>query len=335
MGRGDKRTKKGKIRRKSRGKARPKSISNNLSSIALILRDLKELDLSKYPTEQIKQRIIELGKLAIVIMTLHKGKSIMRLRPNTSEKETFTRKSEISFKPQEYNKTYQRASSPNSSMFYGCVVPEKVGQGEIDNARITAVLEASNLYRNDIDKGIEKLTFSRWIVTKDIPLVAIVHHKDFVQNTGHATELNDGYEEFIKKHPEHRDKSKLVTEYFANEFSKKEIYADYDYMISALFAERVVEKGLGGVYFPSVRAEAKGFNVAIAPDFVNDCMELVYVGECTLYKNGKQIFVDNDTEAIIQNGQTEFIFTEITNPCIRLGREEAMKMINLRLEDLS
>ncbi len=333
MGKGDKRTKRGKIRRQSSGKYRPKSKNSNLRSIESILRNIKSLDLSKYPEEQIKQNIIELGKVAIVIITLHKGKLIIRLRPNATEKETFTRESEISFKPQEYNKTYQRASSPNNTMFYGCVVPEKVGQGEIENARITAIFEASNLYRNSVDKGIEKLTFSRWIVTKDIPLVAIVHHKDFVQRTGHATELNDGYEEFIKKRPEHREKSKLVTEYFAYEFSKKEINADYDYMISALFAERIVEKRLGGVYFPSVRVEARGFNVAIAPDFVKECMKLLYVGECTLYKNGQQIFVDNDTEAIIQNGQIEFTFTEITDPRIRLGREEAMKKLNLRHED--
>jgi ribosomal small subunit protein bTHX len=334
MGKGDKKTKRGKIRRKSYGKSRPKSKNKNSNPVVLALRKIRSLKLSKYPENQIKQAITELGKVGIVIMTLHQGKSIMRLRPNKTEQETFSQKSELSYKPQRFNTTYQRASSPNNTMFYGCVVPEKIGNGEIENARITAVLEASSSYRNNVKKGIEKLTFSRWIVTRDIPLIAVVHHKDFVKKTGHATELSDAYDAFIKKHPEHRENSKLVTEYFAKEFSKKDIHADYDHMISALFAERVVEKGLAGVYFPSVRADAKGFNVAISPDYVNNCMELVYAGECTLYKNEKQIFVDNDTQAILNNGQTNFTFDEIIDPNIRLGKDASMKKVNLKKEKI-
>ena len=50
----------------------------------------------------------------------------------------------------------------------------------------------------------------------------------------------------------------------------------------------------------------EGINVAIKPESVSK-LKLVHVGECTLYKNKKQIFVGNDTVAKInEDGSLQY-----------------------------
>lgn len=288
---------------------------------------LKKLKLSEYPIDEINEIIKEFGKFGIVITTLHKGKTIIRARPNEPN-ETFKTISEISYKPAKFNTTFQRASTPNTTMFYGCVVPENIEKGEFDNARVTATLEASKLYRQEIENGEEKITFSRWTVTKDIPLVAIVYHKDFINNSSHTNELHTAYQVFLKNNPKDTANSITVTEYLASEFAKKETPHDYDYLISALFTELVISQGFAGVYYPSVRAEGKGFNVAIHPEFVNNNMKAIVSGECSLYKNGKDVVLDNDTIIEISEGKTEFIMQPITDSKIHYGREVCIKTLN-------
>lgn len=204
---------------------------------------LKRLNLSKYPIDEINEIMKEFGKIAIVVTTLHKGKTIIRARPNEPN-ETFKTVSELSYKPAKFNTTFQRASTPNTTMFYGCVVPENIADGEFDNERVTATLETSKLYRQEIENGEEKMTFSRWAVKKDIPLVAIVYHKDFINNSSHTNELHIAYQTFLDKNPNDIVNSSTVTEYLASEFAKKRTPHDYDYLVSALFTELVIIKVL-------------------------------------------------------------------------------------------
>ncbi len=288
---------------------------------------LKNIDLSKYPIDEIKSIMKEFGRFGVVVMTLHEGKTIIRARPNEPN-ETFKNISELSYKPSNFNTTYQRASTPNNTMFYGCVVPENIAEGELDNARVTAIFEASKLYRREIENGEEKITFSRWTVTKDIPLIAIVYHKDFINNSSHTNELHTAYQAFLKSNPQDIANSNTVTEYLASEFAKKETPNDYDYLISALFTEVALSQGFAGVYYPSVRAEGKGFNVAIHPDFVNSSMKAIVSGECSLYKKAKHIVLDNDTITEIEDGKTEFIMHPITDPQFHSGREICNKILN-------
>ena len=291
------------------------------------IQKLKELNLSNYPVDEINRIMKEFGKFGVVLMTLHERKSIIRARPNEAN-ETFKNVSEISYKPAKFNTTFQRASTPNTTLCYGCVVPENIAEGELDNARVTSIFEASKLYRQEIENGEEKITFSRWVVTKDIPLIAIVYHKDFINNSSHTNELHTAYQKFLKENPNDIANSNAVTEYLASEFAKKETPHDYDYLISALFTEVALQHGFAGVYYPSVRAEGKGFNVAIHPDFVDNNMTPIVAGECSLYKKAKHIVLDNDTITEIANGQTTFEVKPITDPQFHSGREICYKILN-------
>jgi hypothetical protein len=293
------------------------------------INKLKNLNLSKYPIDEINDIMKEFGEFGLVVMTLHKGKSILRARPNESNK-TFTTISELSYKPAKFNTTFQRASTPNTTMFYGCVVPE-FSIGELDNARVTAICEVSKLYRQEIECGEEKITFSRWIVTKDIPLIAIVYHKDFISNYSHTNELYLAYLAFLETNPENIANSLIVTEYLASEFAKKDTTHDYDYLISAVFTEAILSKGFAGVYYPSVRTEGKGFNIAIHPDFVNSHTKVIVAGECCIYKKAKHIVLDNDTMTKIEDGNTEFIMAPITDPQNHSGREVCNKFLDVEI----
>ena len=247
------------------------------------LKKLRELDLSKYPYFEVKELFRDLGQVGFIISTLHAMKVITRARPGFG----YTSKSDISYKPQIYNDKCQRASTPNNTMFYGTIVEE--GR-PIEETRLIAASECSSLLRGGISSlGIEKITFGRWQVTKDINLVAIVHKDIFsnVENNLLLKELHSIYEKFIKKTPDIEEQNNLIAKFFAEEYSKDNIVYDYDYFLSAVFSEFVAyDLGYDGVMYPSMQAGGQiGFNVAIKPEVVDNNMRLDIIGESTLYKN--------------------------------------------------
>lgn len=108
-----------------------------------IINRLEALDLSQYPYFEIKELIRELGNVGFIIFTLHPGKTITRARCDGNLKTV----SDLSYKPQQYNKQCQRASTPMRTMFYGCIVPEE--QNIIDTRFISAC-ESSSLIRGGV-----------------------------------------------------------------------------------------------------------------------------------------------------------------------------------------
>lgn len=243
--------------------------------------------------------------------------------------EKFSTRAELSYKPAEYNKTHQRASTPDETIFYGSVIPEGILVGELDNARIIGALETSHLLRNPGQDGEHPVTFSKWVVTRDIPLVAICYHKDFITQSVHTREL---YESFQRStaglDQELKERTLGVTEFLAAQFARKPIEHDYEYMVSAVFSEITVKKGMAGVYYPSIRAGAKGYNVAISPGYADDCLRLVAAGECTIYKQGDHTIGDNDTVCIIEDDTKPYVFSPIDSE-FHIGRDRVMQQFAL------
>lgn len=296
-----------------------------------LIRKLRQLNLSNYPIEAINKIMKEFDRFGVVVITLHAGKTIIRARSNESN-ETFKSVSDLSYRQADCNTKFRRASTPNTTMFYGCVVPGNIGKEEFDTSRATAITEVSKLFRQESENGEEKITFSRWIVSKEISLIAIVYHKDFINSSLHTNELYSAYQSFLQNNPKDIINSNKVTEYFASEFAKKETHHDYDYLISALFTELITKEGYAGVYYPSVRSEGKGFNVAIHPDFVENNMIPVVVGECMLYKKAKQYLLDDETITEITKGQTDFTLNPILDTQLHKGREICHKILNGKIK---
>jgi len=294
-------------------------------TILEIINHLSHLDLSTYPYSKAKQLIGMLGKIGVIVVTLHPRKRIFRARPNCNG-EHFSKVSDISYKPAHLNNTFQRASTPNMTMFYGSIIPENIKIGELNNSRLIGSFEVVNLLRNPESSGEQVLTYGKWIVTKKINLFAVLFHQNFLDKSSYTRELYNGYHVFLNKFPKFKTDSFIISTFFANEFAKSFTPNDYNYLLSACFTEMAVEKNLAGVLYPSVRVEGAGFNVAIHPHYVDNCMELEAVGECTVYKRRRDTKVDNDLVALVLAGQKEFELKPVL-PQFHWGRERIIKLL--------
>jgi hypothetical protein len=279
-------------------------------NITTIIEQIRKLDLSTYPKDEILSLFKQVGKIGYVVVIFHRGKSVMRARPNYNG-ERFEKKSDYSFKPQEYNKTYQRASTPNQTMFYATTIPDVLQPGELDNMRVIGIAETIPMLRDKTKSGYQKVTFGRWYVHEDIHLLAVVQKDKYVEESSYTKELADAYKQFIATTPQDiLERSLAYTTFLADEFSKEDIKGDYDYMISALFSELVTQMGLDGIFYPSVRVGGKGFNIAITPEATKK-MGLYVAGECSIYKLKDHTVVGNDAIVELKGTEEEFKLIEI------------------------
>jgi len=292
-----------------------------------IIEKLNKLDLSTYPEDEIKTLLKQLGEHGVIVTTLHPGKRILRARINKEPGE-FDKISKLSYKPQEYNKTYMRASTPGKTMFYGSIVPEILGTSEPGTARITTIYEISDFVRNTETIGEQTITFSVWEVQKDINLISLMHYRKFQRPTELSENLQKEFTEFIKRHPEKELPSIEIAEFLGEQFAKEvKPENDYDYQISAIYSEIVTELGNDGVLYPSVKLAGEGINVAITVESVKTKLKLVHAGECTIYKNGKQVFVGNDTHAIIK--EDESLSYELAPKDIFVSKDFGRKQVGI------
>lgn len=295
------------------------------------LDSLGKLELSKYPYDECKKLIGQFGKFGCIFVTLHEGKILMRARPNFGD-ERFTSKCQLTYKPQQFNKTFQRASTPHRTMFYASMIPENLPPEENQNTRIIGAYEALPWLRQNDKKGYQRITYGKWVVTKDIRLIAIVQHEDFLKASSYTRELNGAFKAFTSEYPELEEETIAIADFFAKEFAKSETHHDFDYLISAIFTETVVDNGIDGVLYPSVRVGGQGFNVAIRPETADANLELVVAGECSMYKNYKDTFVDNDNIVELNPNQTNFEMLPVEKP-YHVGQEESLRMVGLNSMD--
>jgi len=299
------------------------------------LEELSALDLSKHPSDQIHSLIGKLGKYGVIAHTFVPGQSIIRARPNKPG-EVFSKVSDLSYKPAKHNTLYQRASTPEKTVFYGAILPPTIREGDLDNSRVTGTLEVCKLITDkSITEGEERITFGRWNITKPFQVVSIVHNSDYYEGNAYLKQMAEDYQKFISAYPsEIVEESVMISEYFSEQFAKERIIKDYEYMLSAIYAERIIhgklagDNTIGGILYPSVRTLGKGFNLAINPAYVDNCMQLVAVAECTAYKKGDKIISDNDKQAIVRAGQVDFKLESIVDPKVHLGRDRVYKELN-------
>jgi hypothetical protein len=265
-----------------------------------LITELKEVELKENNSDHVKKLIQQFGKFGVIVTTLHKGKKIIRAR--LAESEEFEKVSELSYKPQEYNTTYQRASTPFRTMFYGSIVPKIKGELEPDSARFTVASELSQHLRSLDSVGEEDIVFSIWEVQDDIELVSLVHHQKFERPTKLSIQLRKEFEEVVKNSPETANKMLEVSEFLGNEFAKLSIGIHTDYMISALFSE-LVTKSYDGVLYPSVRLAGEGINIAITNKSADEKLCFMEAMNCTIYKNKKKAFIGSNYKLINENGQ--------------------------------
>ena len=290
-------------------------MSNHLE----IIQQLKHLDLSKCPDKEIQYLIEEYGGFIGQPVLLNVGDELLRARLNEKDengkyKSLICRK-ELSYVPKENNKRYQRASTPYQTMFYGC--PYKttnhslhLNNLSVKDACFITSLEVSKILQNKKD-DVERITFSKWAVSKQISLAAICFFKNSFPVNSIEFKIKNNFFSSINKYDENEKiKSLLFNEFLAEEFSKEVKKDDhYNYMISGIFSEMMVNIGKAGIFFPSIKlkdSNIKGSNIAISPETVDSSLKLVSSIECILKKtdiidhydliNEKIAFIIDDTK---------------------------------------
>lgn len=270
-----------------------------------VINELKKLDLSTYPENEIRRLISKFGVIASMGVSYNPGKSVMRARPH-DEGVRFKSRNDLSFKSQEFNKTYQRASTPYETMFYATAVPDEPKPGELDNMRVIGIAETIPMMRDLTQSGFQKVSFGRWYVKESLTLLAIVHKDSYYDQNSFTKELVEAYKEASKNaSPELIEKSLKIQTFLADEFSKEHLRSDYDYMISAIFTQIAVSKGFDGVFYPSVRVGGRGFNIAITPA-ASKKLGLYVAGECSVYKKNDHTVVDNNAVIQLDGNQETF-----------------------------
>lgn len=287
---------------------------SKISEIEEIISQLQNLDNLKYSKTEIQALMRKVGPICDIVIHFKEGTPIVRGRPNKPT-ERFENKSDYSFKPQNRNKTYQRASTPEKTMFYG-VVPNikdinNITPNELQGMRLSVICE---LFHNGLNiEKTPKVSFGRWRVKKgeQLNVLAIIQEEKYKESNELLSELRIAYNCFVNQDVDKylKNKSLKYGTYLANEFSK----AESDYMISATFSEIVSKhKPFDGILYPSVRVEGRYFNIAINPDVVNSKLELTDVGECPINKTTDGfLFCKSDFGANNLEGKESFKLKKI------------------------
>lgn len=276
-----------------------------------ILGVLSDLNLEEYPTEEIRGLLHELVyKVPLYVTDFHQGRCIERAVNNTVEEPLFISKARISYKPKHLNGNYQRASIPNETMFYGSVL--FLDEDKIEYERIIGAYEACELLRDDLE-GESLITFGKWEVIEDLPLVTIIDpYKDY--SSKYLNGLKVAQNNFIKGLISDEDDRECVNHiysFLSSEFSKQvKRKEEFNYLISSIFANSIVSSNFDGVYYPSVQAFGEGMCVAIIPEAVDKlCLKKVML--CNIEKHGKVVQIDNLKLCVLESADTPFVYSNI------------------------
>lgn len=240
-----------------------------------IINKLRQLDLSKYPYEDVKDLISHFSPM-FVRMSISGSLLIERLRPGNG----FVKRSEVGYKLGSVEDQPNRATIPGRSIFYGTIAHPRENA---TNRRYIALCESSTLLNQGLKaSGREHYTLSIWGINRPLKVGFIVNDKAFEnRNNVILQEAKDYYNanrSFIEK-PLGMD---LYKDFVVDQFSMAvDDSQRYKYIIPATIADYMMyASGLDGVVYPSVKADGHaGMNIALKKECVDEALILLNVEE--------------------------------------------------------
>lgn len=225
-------------------------------TIKAVVGSLNGFDLNETDLSTIKEDIRLLGKVAVVMYTIKKGRSIYRARHQPPNR-IYTHPSELSYRRDVENIGIGRANPEKFPVFYGAISSAEVEQGYI-----FSTYETSHLTRTNTN-GIDTLTMSRLVVKEDFEVVAIVTSPLYHDRFKLSKDMNADHENFIASgFLDSTEDQKLIAEFLGNQFSQHVAPGqDHLYKITSELALKYYEQGCKGIAYPSVQGNYQGFNV--------------------------------------------------------------------------
>ena len=235
----------------------------------------------------------------IIRFTLYPGCSLIRQRINQSGK-VFGHLSDLSYPPIAVT-PMERANLPGHPMFYACKFPRKVSV-EAPIPRMIALEETSSFMKDKSQNGIERATVSRWIITKQIELVALPFIGDYPMACLEIKQINREWDQALKKGEVPQDALELVY-YMAEEislyFDCRDKYFKIANFVHYLMTICEKTKEADGILYPSVPSKGAGFNVAIKPEIVDAKIRFSNASICHLVKRRTDMHIFTIKDAII------------------------------------
>lgn len=232
-----------------------------------LLKSLSSVTNNDNP-EKIRKLILSTrAKIVIPKLVLGEGKYIYRATPinNIVDVSNFNR---LSYKPASINKTYQRASTPLNTMFYGIV------SNTYTNAVMGCLGETCDCLRNiDTPNKHYKVVISEWRLKNDVALVQMISVKGI--NKSNVFSNQREIIEIIKENNALNELENVeFLEFISNEFKKK-CQQESDYWISAIYTEFLTQlMGYDGIVYESVQAIDPALSevkcVALTPNFTDN-----------------------------------------------------------------
>ncbi len=215
----------------------------------------------------------ETKTLPISSALMKEGHTIERGRIHSID-EILTCEKDLTYRTDFENiKKFGRANMPGQSLFYGAF-----RSSDIEYPRLVNLMELSEVLRNN--EGIDsefRLTVGRWRIKKEFEVAELVFNEKYLENSDIKSKIDYHENLLMEQFPDKQAEAQALMRFFTDEFAKKEITSHFDYMISCAYTDLVMhnsERRMAGVAYPSVRADYKAFNVALAPHIVDSCLEL-------------------------------------------------------------
>lgn len=257
-----------------------------------ILEQLKNLDLTQSSAEEIFKLINKIGYLPIMKSIFVQGRIFDRAVRIKEYEPEFNTRSRLSYVPNESNTSFQRASTPYNTMFYGSVLKEKFTIEDHGYTRITACCETSELLRDDtITSGERLMIIGTWEV-QELITVSTIFDPTKEYEIEYLQEIKNDYLKHLKNNPELKTKGIEYLKFLASEFSKDVKNGEnHEYYISALFSSIITNNGVDGILYPSVRAAGVGLCIAIHPRVMHK-LKLIGVRKCFLKKENGEVLIN-------------------------------------------
>lgn len=250
----------------------------------IALNKLLQLNLSSCSDNEVRNLLayfIENGIPAIQYK-LPQHSIITRMREGT---EHYTC-NQLSYKPVECCDSYQRATLPNESMFYGVITNDE----DLESARIVTIAECSSMCRNRKDRGVEYFTCSQWLTKRKLNLLGFFSDYSFEEckNNKIISQIKPYFDDIISKLP-HKDENLQVIRFLSEQFFKPvDEYNSYKYKISANLVSiiRILFPNIDGIIYPSGRVGGQfGVNIALFPHVADTSIYFFRKAKLGLYKH--------------------------------------------------
>lgn len=253
-------------------------MEHNTSSIQSIVSELEHLDLSRTTPASISKIIERLHHQQILAPKhiLHPETTIIRARP-VSDFNEVKYKQDISYVPIEKNTSYQRASTPHNTMYYGVIDRQE----KIPNSMVSCFMECCSCFRETAQDGNYYVVIGYWKVIKELTLFSIFNPLSQINRSFSTKLFADNFKTYFnetERKISHSDAICLhnyLYRQFTNIASKES-----DYWVSSLISEIILSTDiLDGIVYESNQSQdpklCESLCVAIKPQSVDNKLEFI------------------------------------------------------------